>query len=527
MRKRTHICYLLIAVLVLSAVLSGCKEKEETAKGKTREIGSKPTGEVTGTPEPTADPTATPTATPTAAPKDVDIPEEYYGMWFEYSAEGLEASSDNIDDPYRDERMEIYEKGLSLTLSFNRINEAVDSDDFVLRTDFTEEEREFYRNMGYGMETYLDHLTDPENGHFIYSGTNEKHYGALFIVNLQPDGSLRTIYAYVDDNGTFPVMTESVYKREPLFPMGTYYEDYLGIWYCRTFAHYYEDAFEASDEDPIDYRIWVCNDGTAHIIDTWGDERQNFGIYNYTVCQYFSSEELSEYRRWDQDGILVWGEKEQGVAEEIAKQQTSLPDGRLIFVCNDYGYEGELLSLSFWPQQENGKDILCVDWVGYDSGQEYAMYMTFTRENPYSYAMGSYFSDFAGTWNETAFRREGDDMMTVYKDPLNYPQFIVYTEQNAVEMLPDGTEKDYRRRDDQRTTEPSWYDTYGISGTLTDFSIGRAVYVSSEMTDRNGTVMILEFQRDGSIVAEKYEMKNGTMTHYPQILLDREGGLER
>lgn len=535
--KRT-VRFLLLLVLLAAVLMCACQEEKKTSKGKSREAADdvtptsvQPTAEPTAEPtvEPTNEPTPEPTRIPVQNPTETDIPAECYGMWYAHSFEGLEASSVCKDDPSRDERMLIYEKGLCLTLTFDRLEEVGETDYFVLRTDFSEKEREFYREMGYGMETYLDNPTDASKGHFIYSCTNATHYGALFIVNLMSDGSLSTEYAYVDDNGTFPVMTEGVYKREPVFPMGTYYEDYLGIWYCKSFANYYEDAFTASDEEPIDYRLWICDDGTLRIIDTWGDERENYDIYNYTLCPYFTNEELSDYRRWDEDGIKVWGEFEQGLAESIAKQGTSLVDGHMIFLCYDYGYEGEFVSVSFWPEKENGQDVLCMDWIGYDADerQEYAMYLTFTRENPYSYTKGTCYSDYIGTWQMRAYMEEGDDELTYLKDPFNYPELRIDNDDYAEETLPDGTLTMYRLRLDTKVMDPDWLIDYGISKEVTDFANGHVVFTTENLTATEGTVLILDYQRDGTIVAKSYVMKNGTVTEYPHILYVRQGGQKR
>ena len=311
--------------------------------------------------------------------------------------------------------------------------------------------------------------------------------------------------------------------------MGTYYEDYLGIWYCKSFANYYEDAYMASDDEPIDYRLWICEDGTLKIIDTWGDERESYDIYKYMLCPYFTDEELSDYRRWDEDGILVWGEREQGLAESIAKQGTNLVDGHMIFLCNDYGYEGEFVSLSFWPEKENGQDVLCVDWIGYDSDerQEYAMYLTFTRENPYSYAKGTCYSDYVGTWQMRAYMEEGDDELTYLKDPFSYPEFVIYEDDYGDEILPDGTLIEYCLRRDTRAMDPDWLIDYGISREVTDYANGHVVFTTETLTATEGTVLILDYQRDGTIVAKSYVMKNGTVTEYPHILYVRQGGQKR
>ena len=126
-----------------------------------------------------------------------------------------------------------------------------------------------------------------------------------------------------------------------------------------------------------------------------------------------------------------------------------------------------------------------------------------------------------------AYMEEGDDELTYLKDPFNYPELRIDNDDYADETLPDGTLTTYRLRLDTKVMDPDWLIDYGISREVTDFANGHVVFTTENLTATEGTVLILDYQRDGTIVAKSYVMKNGTVTEYPHILYVRQGGQKR
>ena len=479
--------FLLLFMLLAAVLFTACKEEEKTSKGKSREADSatptsaQPTAEPTGDPTPILTKEPTPTATPEPTPiLSGEILKSLAGTWYAHGLEGIEVDYFECkDDPWYDYRLKFDGETLYEICTRNRIigDEGYGSiEKFVLRTSFTEEERQEYRKMGYGMENYLDSPTDLASGHLVYSGVDTVEDYTLFIVDVNTDGSLSTLYATVSDHGTFPVFTEGFYKREPVFPMGTYYEDYLGMWYCRSAARYYEDAITV-EEEPFDIRLLFHEGGTVDAIATYDSITESHYRLRYEY-EDFTEDEYAMYRKWDEAGIEVWGERQPGEALSAAEYGTNLLyDGRMVFSCYDAEYEGELLSVE-WLEEFG---LIGVTVYSYDPDEnlESMTYFTFSRENPFPDQEGMMLTDYVGFWQNE------DQKGSQYGWQIN-------PSGTAMEITPDDGESIiyYENRTEASDGDPAWL-SEDYDQAVTDFSDRYLVMFSRQAGPADGLVLFV------------------------------------
>lgn len=532
-RKKAGL-YGICLLLLLTGLLCGCGKTGDVEEGKGRN-GKKtsvtptgeitPTGEVTptGEPTPTGEITPTPTEIPGISVKESDL----YGVWYAHTLEALEVGIINCkDDPSNDYRLDIEGGYLvySTTRNHNPGTEYGSKARFKLRTSFTDAERETYQKMGYGMETYLDEPTDPSKGHFVYSCMEGSDKDALFIIDVAADGALHTLYAFVADGGSFPVFTDGVYRREPVYPMGTYYEDYLGIWHCQSHATLYEEGFDVSDEEPLDLRLWFKEGGQLLVTNTYGDDRDQIETFPFQFREDFTDEELDMYRKWDEAGIRVWGQQTEGELFDIAERGSNLSEGRAVFVGTGTNNAGQLISVS-WSEEFQCMGLL---WGTFDTAanREYGTYFTFKRENPYSYEKGTCYTDYIGTYAVTEIRYPGSDETKLIDDENSYPKLWVNPDGTVSELYADRTVT-YSLRTYPYPLDPEWYKNYNLENYVTDLSAKRLVYVSDDENFYPRAVLVLEYQKDGVLTASYYGNSGGNMSVIPYKKYVRETGISR
>ena len=494
-----------------------------------------PTGAVTPTAEATPTNAATPTpAGPTATPGPDYSEFNLAGIWYCKERQGLESElSQCKDHPEMDYRLKIYNTYLEYVHSTDRIN--METDVYELRTGFAEEEVKMYEKWGYGMTSYLADPTNPAKGHYIYSCTTGDSEGALFIIDVQSDGSLKTQFCYVMDNGSFPVFVDSVYTTEPVYPTGTYLEDFTGTWHCRSIAPYYEEAYELTGDNPLfSMDLVVYEDGTLDFIDVSGDialaETQHYTLRTTG----FSEAELAKYRKWDEDGFLVWEEKMPGEAEAAAKKGTNLLEGRLLYVCDEPAMNGMFIVLS-WNKNFKQLDM---DLYGYDTeiSREYMEYLTYKRETVRKVTPGETFESYIGIWKMTEFRRAGEDTMTYCSTTDSYsPLEITFDKMGellvAREVFSDRRVR-YALRTETKANDPAWYaDFYPdleLADTVTSFENHRLVFVCTDATYYPGSLLIIMRNPNGTFTARFFgKTSDGRVLDRPYNVFERVNGLGR
>lgn len=524
--KRTALLKLILLAVLACVLLAACGKDGEKKKGKSRDTDNKPTATETATPtvEPSAEPTSAPTDTPTPtvdpASRKTD---KYNGTWYGYTFDAIEVGVIECkDDPSMDYRIRIDGDKMIYSTSRNRNigSDMASTSEFVLRTSFTDAERAMYEKMGYGMETYLDTPTDVSKGHLVYSCTAETDYGALFIIDAQADGSLKTLYAYVADNGSFPVFTDGVYKKEPLFPMGTYYEDYLGIWYGKTYSTYLEEGYEIDEENPLDLRLWFEEDGTLTIVETWDEDGgEDSAAYHFRFRDNdFTETEMKLYEKWDADGIRVWGQKQSGEVCAAIDQGADISLNRLLFTCTDEEYPNDLLEVHWIEEYQR----VAVKWFSYEpaDSREYIVYITFDRKFPSMFREGESYTDFIGVW-EGCDGTDPDSRWTIYPDGT------------AVEKTAEGEHK-YVLRTKMSDSDPEWLkQDPALNKVVTDLSKRYAVFVdpTGKLFDSMvliGYDLLLEEPLRIHVIRGEYILNFLDLSHLEiNEIFTRQKGLER
>ena len=514
---------------------------EATPTAEPTPAESTPTPEpATPTPEP-ATPTpepATPTpvpATPTPVPTDAPLAfggklEDYDGTWYAKTVEGLESGEINCaDDPQCDYRLFVTDGYLTEILTNTHdLNDVWTKESFELRDSFSDSEIALYDSWGYGVSEYLKTPTNLSKGHLIFScdGTDDGKQGALFIVDAQPDGTLKTEYVYVMDNGSFPVFVEKTYTREPAYETGYYYEDYIGTWILHSTAAYYCDAFEVDDENPYDVRIIIHDNDTMDYV-LLDDKHEITDVIHFDLRHYFSEDEIKTYAAWDKAGFATYDEVMTGWAADNAKDPTDATKGSLLFVCSDAD-DATMIELSLYESSEyEGSYYIAMDVFSYDSKKkrEYITYNTFYQENPYSYTPGRHYADFLGTWQMKEIQYEGDPEVTICKNPGAYVEFRVNPDMTA-DIMYTTTPARLELRTKASSSDPDWYSAFGLESVVTDYSKSRLVFVRNSDSVLPGGIFVLDLTDDGTICSTWYYM-NDKATSIPYIRYARKCGLPR
>ena len=496
-----------------------------------------PTGEP-GNPSPTGEPasptpTSAPSATPTpTVPNYSGFPLE--GTWYCKAIQGLESDlTECKNDPTQDYRLKIYDDCLEYFHSTDRLPGSSETtvQQFELRTEFDEDEIKRYREMNYGMDSYALDPTDIGRGHYVYSCTDGLIEGALFIIDVQPDHSLKTLYAAVDDNGSFPIFVDGVYTTEPVYPTGTYFEDYVGTWHCRSVAPFYEESYEFTGENVLfTMDLVVYENGTLDFIDVSNDiSLAKAERYTLRTTE-FSEAELAKYKKWDDAGFLVWEERMQGEAEAAAKQGTNLLEGRLIYVCDNPAMDGQMIILS-WNKEFKQLDV---NLYGFDAeiSREHLEYLTYKRATVRKVTPGETYESYIGIWKLTEYRSAGDDEMTFVSSPEGYaPLEISFTKEGelleAREVFSDRSVR-YALRTEAKASDPAWYTDIDAAGTFTSFANHRLVFVCTDASYYPGALLIITRNPNGTISARFYgKNAGGNVLDRPYCGYERVNGLGR
>ena len=566
---------LLLTLLLMCSLFAGCeKDDPEPRPGKldvTPTAEADPTGDVTPTGEitapanptdgpeptgpdiPTGEPTPTdaPAATETPTPMPTDSPTptptqapaltfgnkmaDYYGTWFCKSRAGLESEesqcADNPRDDYRmvfsgDTLVEYHAERHLLTDNWTY------SRTFELRTTFSDEEKKMYEEWGYGVSTYLENPTDLTKGHLLYSCTegsngDSSDLGALYVIDAQPDGTLTTEFVCVSGNGTFPVFVDSTYTREPVFPMGQYYEDYLGVWHARTIAAYLGDAMEMNDSQVYDIRIVLYEDGRMDIVTVSDDHTTVKNVNHYRYATSFSEDEIKTFKTWDDCGGKTYDSTWKGWAADLAKNPPYPVDGKLLFVSTDEDNPGQLIELE-WDDTFKSLDLWEFSFND-KKKEELITFFTFKRESPYSYTPGSCYVDYLGTWIMTEMQLEENGMfgeIEIIDDPTPYVKILINGDMTAWETY-NGGPVIYRLRTEKRADDPEWYKNHNLNGAITDLSKRRLVFASETAEFFPGALLVVDGIDTGTIRVLVYGETADSTYYIPLRTLVRQTGLAR
>ncbi len=484
-----------------------------------------PTGEVTPTDAPTPTP-AGPTPTPGPDYSNFDLS----GTWYCKERGALESDMSLCkSDPQKDYRIKIYDKYLEYIHTADRLTKETDM--YELRTEFAEDEMKMYKQWGYGMDAYAANPTDPAKGHYVYSCTMGSAEGALFIIDVLADDTLQTLLCYVMDNGSFPVFVDGFYTRDPVYPTGTYLEDFTGTWHCQSLAPFYEEAWDLTGSSaPFRMDLVIYEDGRLDFLDT-NDDIAMVEAQHYTLrTTEFTEQEIARYKKWDADGILVWEERMDGEAAPAAMKGTNLLEGRLIYLCDEPGFEGEMLVLT-WNKEFKQLDM---NLYGYDSesSREYMEYLTFKREPVRKVTPGETYESYIGTWKLTEFRRAGETEMTYCNASEGYaPLEITFDKAGdfliAREVFSDRSVR-YALRTEAKASDPAWYADIDAAGTFTSFANHRLVFVCTDASYYPGALLIITRNPNGTISARFYgKNAGGNVLDRPYCGYERVNGLGR
>lgn len=470
---------------------------------------------VPATPTPTATPKPTATATPTPTPTVSfgRTPGDYNGIWYASTVEGLESGpSECKDDPFLDYRLQIDDT--YLTTYYSMKHNPQDEGDAVianyeLRESFSAAELEMYRSWNYGVIDIANDATDYSRGHLVFACTDAEKKGALFIIDAQPDGTLNAEYVYVMDNGSFPVFTDYTYQRDPVYPMGGYYEDYLGMWHCRSLAFYYGEAIETSDLDPYDMRVIFYDDQTLDWVYVNETHDTITDVAHYKLRTQFSQQEIETYRKWDKLGNVSYDYSWTGFAAECAEDGTNIAQNTLVFTRTDPGHENDMLTVS-WNDNFGSVGIYSFTC---DNKHEYIYYYTFKRECPYSYEYGSRYADYLGLWSMKEFRREDNsEIISCDPDPGAYAPLKINPNYSATEIY-SGLSASYSLRMKKLSSDPSWYSDKSLQDTVTDYSKHQLVFTCNNPEFFPKSLIVATMNPDGSVTTVAYG-KDGARVMY-------------
>ena len=553
MKSTNSIARLLILALLLG-LLAGCGDtatrREDDHPGSsevTSPTGAEtptptakpgdptPTAEASVTPSPTGEVTPTDAPTPTPAPPTPTPGPDYSnfdlsGIWYCKELGALESDMSLCkSDPQKDYRLKIYDKYLEYIHTADRLTKETDM--YELRTEFAEEEMKMYKQWGYGMDGYAANPTDPAKGHYVYSCTMGSAEGALFIIDVLADDTLQTLLCYVMDNGSFPVFVDGFYTMEPVYPTGTYLEDFTGTWHCQSLAPFYEEAWDLTGSSaPFRMDLVIYEDGRLDFLST-NDDLATGEAHHYTLrTTEFTEQEIARYKKWDADGILVWEERMDGEAAPAAMKGTNLLEGRLIYLCDEPGFEGEMLVLT-WNKEFKQLDM---NLYGYDSesSRECMEYLTFKREPVRKVNPGETYESYIGTWKLTEFRRAGETEMTYCNASEGYAPLEITFDRTgdfliAREVFSDRSVR-YALRTEAKASDPAWYADIDAAGMVTSFANQRLVLICTDASYYPGALLIITRNPNGTINARFYgKNAGGNVLDRPYNVFERVNGLGR
>lgn len=481
------------------------------------------------TPTPTKKPTPTPTKKPTPTPTVIAFGghmEDYIGTWYAHYSQGLETEGGNTaDDPSQDYRLFIDDETLVRvhTDTHNLNDRWATWETYELRTSFSAAEKKLYESWNYGVIDYLSKPTNFATGHLVFSCTSDHNKNALFIVDAQPNGTLKTQFVYVMDNGSFPVFVDATYSTAPAYPVGYYYEDYIGVWNCQSTAAYYCEALEASDYDPFDVRLVVHEDNTLDYV-MLTNKHEISKVKHFKLRVDFSDSEINTYKKWDKAGILTYDGTMEGWAAKLADDVPDAREGYLVFSCTDKDDPGTILKLR-WDDYFRQLDV---DVFEYDSkkNREYISFDTYKKSSPYSYKQGSYFADFLGTWNAVEIKLNESSKKQAVTDPSAMATFEICADMTAKMHFSD-RDVSYKLRTKTSSSDPSWYADKDLKNVVTDYSKRRLVFVCTDKSYYPNSLIVVDFNTDGTITTKQYG-KNGSNTLYIMYeKFEREDGLKR
>ncbi len=487
-----------------------------------------PTNSPTPSPTPTETPTPTPTPTPTSTPTPSPSPtpvvykaEDLWGTWYSLTVSSGEMDeTESVEGTDTDYRLRISfdddEKNASGYLTQMTTYTDDDGEQFgpemrcTLKYSFTDEELEMYRSWNYGVIDYAMNPTDLAKGHLVFaSWFSDLDFpdGTRIVADMQPDGTMKAELICVLDNGSFPIFVSFTFAR-PQPARGGFYGDYLGIWYARTHAAYYEDAFDEVDPWPNDFIVFYDNSMTYYSVQREDGKTIVVPIH----CEErvsFTEAELAEFKKWDEAGIYVWGEKYEGEALTFVNDYE---EGWI-----DYLYmteDGDLIAIEW---RTNPDDYLGLTWISYSEEDdcEYMTYYSFRREFPRDEEMpnGSYFSDYVGHWYLQRYQNDSSD--TIHPVQLDSEGIFLSIdgEMNAICYPADGKPSKFSPLM-KNDSVPSWYKDAGVSGKYTDYKAQTLVLRCTDETDPD-SLLILKMQADGSISGTRISMINGEIKTVP------------
>ena len=560
---------LLLTLLLLTGLLAGCGDSkpssrptkdDTTATPTSKPDDITPTGDVdpTGAPEPTGDvnptdvptpepsvtdtpaptetpvPTDTPTPEPTATPSPTAVPTQavsfgskltdYAGTWYMHT-EGLgQYAISVLDHPEDDIRLTFAGEYMTEGVySLHMPEETVHNEYYYeLRYTFSKEEEEHYRYLCGGNDLVWS-PTDLSQGHLVYVQYKGEYQGSVYIVDAKPDETLEAHFLLSYGLDSMEMTTDfcGVFKQEPAFPMGQYFEDYLGVWNCRSYADYLGEGIYVDDNFIYDLRLYVHEDGTLELLSY--DKNHNFENKDiYKLCEYVSPEDIAMYESWDKIGGVTYDGEWNGWAAELAKEPPTPLEGSLLY--RGTGDNNALLHL-YWDRNFDQLDLYYLDFDT-NKNREIIIFLTFQRKIPYSYRPGSSYADFMGLWKMQEFRSADRTDITVCEPSGTYVDLQINSDYTATELYAPYPVQ-YKLRTEASPDDPAWYDKHGLKDTVTDYSQRRLVFTSTDPDYYPGGVLVVEFNADNSITTMFYGESGENVSYRPYQMYRRYEGPER